>query len=129
VVQLEILLGKMAGHQQVARRFPFMVGRAPNAGLKLEDPGVWDEHFTIHLGPDAQFEMHSRPGASSYVNGNPLQTRMPRNGDLIKIGAVEMRFGLSPTRQRSFVARELFVWVGLTVISLGQVALIYWLLQ
>jgi len=105
------------------------VGRSSNAGLKLEDPGVWDEHFTIHLGPDAQLEMHSGPGATSYLNGTPLETSVLRNGDLIKIGAVEMRFGLSPTRQRSFVARELFVWVGLTVISLGQVALIYWLLQ
>src|SRR4051812_6973684 len=119
----------MAGHQQVARRFPFTVGRAANVGLRLEDPGVWDDHFTINLGPDAQFELHSRPGATSYVNGTPLEASILRNGDLIKMGAVEIRFGLSPTRQRSFVARELFVWIGLAVISLGQVTLIYWLLQ
>jgi len=119
----------MAGREQVARHFPFQVGRASGAGLRLEDSGVWDQHLTIDLGPNTQFELQTQPGAATYLNGVPVEKSPLRNGDVIQIGTVELLFGLSPTRQRSFFARELLVWFGLAAISLGQIALIYWLLQ
>jgi pSer/pThr/pTyr-binding forkhead associated (FHA) protein len=129
VVQLKILSGKMAGREQVARHFPFQVGRASGAGLRLEDSGVWDQHLAIDLGSDAQFELQTQPGAATYLNGIPIEKSALRNGDVIQIGTAELLFGLSPTRQRSFLGRELFVWFGLAAISLGQIALIYWLLR
>jgi hypothetical protein len=62
------------------------------------------------------------------VNGQRLeQPLVLRNGDVIELGAVKLRFGLSPTRQRSLRFREAVTWIALAALCLGQVALIYWL--
>jgi len=129
VVQFKILSGKMAGHERVARHFPFQIGRNAGVDLQLEDAGVWDQHFTVALTNEAEFQFETQSGAQALINGEVLDKGCLRNGDLIQIGAVEIRFGLSATRQKSFFARELLVWMGLAAISFGQVALIYWLLQ
>lgn len=129
MVQLKILSGKMAGHECVARRLPFQVGRGTGAGLRLEDPGVWDQHLIIKLVEGSQLQIETQQGAVASVNGEAFEKRALRNGDLIQVGAVQLRFGFCATRQKSLLGRELLVWAGLAGISLGQVALIYWLLR
>jgi hypothetical protein len=52
-----------------------------------------------------------------------------RNGDLIEIGSVKLQFFLSETRQKGLRFRETLKWAAIAIISLGQIALIYWLLQ
>ena len=119
----------MAGADYIARHFPFHVGRSPSADLRIEDTGVWDEHLTFSLGADRAVELAAQPGALVSVNDENVSTAALRNGDVIEIGAVRIRFSLSPTRQKGLRLRESLVWIGLMLIALIEVGLIYWLLE
>ena len=128
MVQLSILSGKQAGSQWVARRFPVRIGRAANADLRLDEPGVWDQHLQILLKPKEGYFLQAEKDALISVNGQPLQSSLLRNGDSIEFGASRLQFWLSESRQRGLGSREWLTWVGIALISLGQVALVYWLL-
>ncbi len=127
MVQFRIHNGKQAGTVAVARRFPFRVGRAPAADLCLDDPGVWDQHLEIRLLPDRAIQVVVPPPALASINHQPVTEAILHSGDSIELGSVELRFSLAPTRQRSLRPREIFMWLLLALLCLGQVALIYWL--
>jgi pSer/pThr/pTyr-binding forkhead associated (FHA) protein len=129
MVQLEILSGKTAGAKWAARRFPVRIGRSVDSDFRLEEQGVWDEHFQIALNPGAGFVLKVHPDALVVINGQPAQQVVLRNGDRIELGAVKLRFWLSEASQRGVRFRESLVWAIILGVSLAQVALIYWLLQ
>ena len=129
MVQLDILSGKQAGTLWVARRFPFQLGRSPQAALVLEEPGVWDRHAEFTLRPGEGVMVSATTDASIIVNGQPVRQAVLRNGDLLEAGSVKLRFGLAPTRQHGLRLREAMTWLGLAALCLGQVALIYWLAE
>jgi pSer/pThr/pTyr-binding forkhead associated (FHA) protein len=129
VVQFDILSGKKAGTQWVARRFPFHLGRSPQATLVLEEPGVWDRHAEFSMRSGEGIIVSAATDASVIVNGQPVRQTTLRNGDLIEAGSVKLRFGLGPIRQRGLHVRETMIWLGLAALCLGQVALIYWLAE
>jgi pSer/pThr/pTyr-binding forkhead associated (FHA) protein len=129
VIQLTILNGKKAGTEWVTRRFPFRAGRAAGCELCLDDEGVWDRHLEFNLKPAAGIFLAAQPSALTSVNGQPVAETLLRNGDLIEIGSLRLRFWLAPTRQGGLRLRESVTWLALALVSLGQVALIYWLLD
>jgi predicted component of type VI protein secretion system len=129
MIQLQVLSGKQAGLLWEARRFPVRVGRAADNDLRLEDDGVWEEHFQIHSDPHAGFNLAAHPGAIIAVNQTAAPTARLRNGDVITLGAARLSFRLSETRQRSLRLREALLWVLIAGVSLGQVILIGWLLR
>lgn len=127
VVLFQILNGSKAGASEVARRFPFRIGRASGSHLCLEDAGVWDEHLVIQLRPDRGVEMVVKEPALATVNGEPVKSVVLHSGDIIGLGSLQLRFSLSPSRQRSLSAREFLTWLALALLCAGQAALIYWL--
>ena len=127
MIQLKILSGNTAGAELVARRFPVRVGRSPQADLRLEEAGVWDSHLLISMDPADGFVLTVQPGALAFINTQPVERAILRNGDLIEVGAAKMQFGLSPTRPRGLRFRESLTWIALALLCLGQVALLYWL--
>lgn len=127
MVQFNILTGKKAGADWVARRFPFHIGRAVPDGLSLDDDGVWERHLRIELRMGEGVLSESAQDALVSVNGQRIDRTILRNGDIVELGAVKLRFCLSPTRQRSLQFREALTWIALAILCLGQVALIYWL--
>jgi len=129
VVQLSILTGNRAGDHWVARRFPVQIGRAPNSDLRLQEEGVWENHLQIHLRSREGFLLAALAPAFVAVNGQSIKEAILRNGDLIELGAVRIRFSLAPTRQRGLRLRESLVWLTLAALCSGQIALIYWLLD
>lgn len=129
MLQLQILSGKSAGVLWDTRRFPVRIGRAANSDLRLEDDGVWEEHFQLALSPPEGFVLTAQPGALVNVNGVAAQTLRLRNGDLITAGSVKLCFRLSETRQPSLRAREWLVWSLIAMLGLGELALMVWLLQ
>ena len=129
MVQLNILSGKQAGNVSVARRFPVRIGRSAKADLRLEEPGVWDEHLELNFDPAAGIMLRAAPNALVSVNGQTERQAALRSGDAIDFGSVKLRFWLSEAHQSSLRLREWLTWVGLAAITLGQVALIYWLLK
>jgi len=127
MVQFEILAGRQAGTTWVARRFPVRVGRAPANNLRLDDAGVWAEHLELAFDPAAGFALTVRPDALASVNGQPCQSAVLRNGDVVEVGSARLRFWLSPTRQARLGLRETAVWLALVAVAVGQIGLIRWL--
>ena len=129
MVQLKILSGKKAGAVWEARRFPVRIGRAANLDLRLEEDGIWDQHVTLHFEPEDGVTLSTQGHALTRVNGEPVEHAALRNGDLIELGPVKLEFWLSETRQRSLLLREVLTWSGIAAVTLGQVALVFWLLR
>jgi pSer/pThr/pTyr-binding forkhead associated (FHA) protein len=129
VVHLTILNGKKAGTEWIARRFPVRIGRASACDLRVDEDGVWDQHLDLNLHPAEGFVLSAQPEVFATVNSESIQQTLLRNGDVIGIGAVQLRFALSPTRHRGLRLREALTWLALAGLCLGQVALIYWLTQ
>jgi predicted component of type VI protein secretion system len=117
----------MAGRAWAARRFPVRVGRSPTADLRLEEHGVWEEHFQVTMNPAAGFVLETRPNALVTTNGQPAQRKVLRSGDTIEIGSLKMRFWLGEARQHGLRASEWLAWMTIVAVTLGQVALICWL--
>lgn len=125
MVQLQILAGVDAGILWRIERFPCVIGRSCKASVRLEEPGVWDEHVEIGVNAAHGVTLTVLPGALATVNGYPVEQVLLRNGDLIEFGAVRLHFMLAPSRQRSFRARETLTWIGFGLLSAAQIVLVY----
>jgi pSer/pThr/pTyr-binding forkhead associated (FHA) protein len=129
MIQFNILSGKKAGARAAARHFPFCIGRAAANDLQLEDDGVWDRHLTLEFRKSEGFALTVDSNAIATVNGENVQTKILRNGDLIMLGSAKIQFWLAPARQRGLRIREGFVWALIVLVTLGQLGLIYWLIR
>jgi hypothetical protein len=129
MVGFKILSGKQAGNSWAAPRYPAFIGRSPTADLQLEEDGVWDQHLQLDILPAQGFVLNAKPDALATINGQPVHQTVLRNGDIIQIGLVQLQFFLAETRQSGLRIREALTWAGIAIISLGQVAVIYWLLR
>jgi pSer/pThr/pTyr-binding forkhead associated (FHA) protein len=129
MIQLRILSGSRKGTVQHAGTFPFSIGRAAAAQLRLEDPGVWDQHLKLVLNLPAGFQLEVQPGALASVNGQPCQQTPLRNGDVIEIGLVKLQFWLSEVEQPSLATRERLTWALIVVLALLQLTLLAWLVN
>jgi pSer/pThr/pTyr-binding forkhead associated (FHA) protein len=128
MVLLRILSGKMAGTDITARHFPFRIGRSPDAHLRVEEDGVWDQHLELTLDHATGFSVTASPDALATINGQPVRQAVLRNGDTIEIGALKIRFWLGSVRQYGLFIREWLIWIGFVAVAAAQIALIYWLL-
>ena len=130
IIQLKILSGKQAGAVMAARRFPFRIGRAASDDLRIEDNGVWDSHLQIEFKPRTGFFLNAKPEAITSVNGDQIQTSTAlRNGDMIQLGSAAIQFWLGEVRQRGTRFRDSLIWATIAAISIGQIALIYWMMK
>ena len=129
MIQLNILSGKKAGSQTVARHFPFHIGRAAVNELQLEDEGIWEQHLAIDFQAQSGFSVATTSEALVTVGGVPVRNVVLRNGDTITAGSVKIQFWLAAARQGSLRLRENSVWVLLAGVTLGQFALLYWLIR
>lgn len=118
----------MAGDLWVARHLPVRVGRGPGMDLQLTETGVWDEHLQLDLKTPEGFVLTAAPDTSFTIDQKAFQRAVLRNGDQIQVGSVKLQFWLRDTRQRTSAVREWATWIGIALFSLGQVALVYWLL-
>jgi hypothetical protein len=128
LIQLTLLRQGQAGREHTASRFPYRIGRAPDADLRIEGEGVWDLHAALQFQPREGFFLEAGPGALVSVNGRRTDRSRLRNGDVIECGSVQMRFWLAPSRQRSLAPREILTWVGLAALVGLQLGLLYHLL-
>lgn len=127
MVQLDIVSGKMAGTAWLARRFPVRIGRSPEADLRLEDDGVWDQHLELSLDRAEGFVLQVQSPAVAAVNDEPIDRARLRNGDAIALGSARLRFWLRPACQSGLWVREAVVWLLLVGVFAGQLLLLNWL--
>jgi pSer/pThr/pTyr-binding forkhead associated (FHA) protein len=125
MVQFKIVSGKMAGTERVARHFPFRIGRASTADLRLEDDGVWEQHLELRFDAATGFVLSAQPNAIAAINGHVFTEAVLRNGDEIELGALKLRFWLGQTRQNSLRLREWLTWAAFVLILAVQLVLIY----
>ena len=128
VVQLQLLSGNQSGTVFRPTHFPIRAGREPGLELSLDDPGVWQRHFRIDWRPEG-LVLEAEPQALLSVNDSPMPRAILRNGDIITLGAIKIRFSLSAVRQFSLAPREWMTWIALGALCLGQVALVYLLIR
>lgn len=129
MIQLHILSGQQAGGDIVVRRFPFVIGRGVDAGLPMDDPGVWDRHLQIDFERDHGFTFTVQPNALALINGDTAEAGTLRNGDLIELGSARLRFWLARSTHKTLRVREALTWFALFALFAAQIALIYWLLR
>jgi hypothetical protein len=125
MIEIKVLNGKVAGKTVTARRFPFGIGRHKAADLCLEEPGVWNRHLELDLQLTEGITLTVAPEARATVNGQSIQATRLRNGDVIEIGAVRLRFGLAATRQRDLRLREGLTWLALAALCAAQIGLLH----
>lgn len=128
MVQLQLLNGHRGGTIFRSSHFPVRAGRAPESDLLLDEPGVWQRHFLIDWRAEGLI-LEAEPEALLSVNDAPVPRAVLRNGDIITVGALKIRFSLSPVSQSSLALREWLTWVALAALCLGQVALVYALIR
>ena len=117
------------GGEHVVPRLPCVVGRAAPADVRIERPGIWNEHFRIDQDETASFTLAAVPPAALSLNGRSHQTGKLRNGDMIGAGGVEIEFGFTHPQPKNLTLRESLVWLLLIAITLGEMAWLYVLLQ
>ncbi len=127
MIQLKFLTGKKAGQNFEACLFPFRIGREADAALRVEEPGVWENHLTLDHGPANSIVLRFGSGVTGVVNGTTVSSAELKNGDEVDMGSVKLRLFLSPPRQRGLRLREFATWMLIALIGLGEVALVYWL--
>ena len=128
MVRVNILSGQKAGTSWVARRFPVRIGRSPTSDLRLEENGIWEDHLVVNLDKNG-FLLTVQPNALARVNGEPAIETYLRNGDTIDVGGVSLRFWLSAVRQKGLRFREALTWAGIAAVCVGQIVIVYRLLQ
>ena len=129
MIQLQVLSGKQAGANIPVHDFPFTIGRGADANARFSDAGVWDRHCEIRFRPAEAFEFAVQPDAALLVNGERTQGGVLRNGDLLELGSVRLRFWLARSRQKSLRFREGLTWAALIALFVIQAAIVSWLLR
>lgn len=119
----------MAGVVHDVRHFPFHIGRSPANDLRLEEPGVWEQHLELTFDATQGFILTSLANALTTVNGWPIQSALLRNGDTIELGSLKLRFWIGETRQGSLRLKECLVWATVILATALEVGLLCWLLK
>ena len=128
MVQLQLLSGSRSGALYSFSHFPIRAGREAGLDLPLDGPGVWQRHFQIDWRSEG-LVLEAEPNVILSVNDKPVPRAVLRNGDIITLGALKIRFSFSPVRQSSLAPREWLTWIALAALCLGQVALVYGLIR
>jgi len=128
MVDLQILSGSRTGTKFRIDRFPICVGRAEDVDLSVDEPGVWPRHFQIVWQTEALI-LVAEPEALVSVNNAMVREAALRDGDVITLGSLRIRFSFSSVRQSPMAAGEWLTWIGLGALCLVQVALVYLLLR
>src|SRR5262249_22561505 len=90
--QLVVVAGPVKG-----RAFPLpigetiQVGRSQTTSTRLTDPAISRVHCEIEVGADRAV-VHARSGKGTFVTGQQGEQHPLKNGDIIRIGATELRY-------------------------------------
>lgn len=90
---------------------------------------MWETHARLELSSDRNFVVQAVGDATLILNGQAVKSAALRNGDSIALGSLELTCWLSPARHRSLALSESMTWTIILSVLMGQVAMIYWLLN
>ena len=125
--QFEVLSGTTAGGTWLARRFPLNIGRSTTSDIRLEDPGVYEEHATLCLDDQRRLQLAVHEPALAALNGQPTTSAPLRNGDHLTLGSASLRIWLAPVRQAHLRWGEACLWALWIGAAGAQILLMRWL--
>ena len=129
-VRLERLDGDFLGEQVEACNFPFKIGRDRNCHHRIEAKGVWPCHLILEEAGENGIIVKRDSEATLNINSLAASKSVRlQNGDLLQFGSVRLRFWLAPIGQMGQRSTEFIIWLSLSMLILGQVAIIAWLLK
>lgn len=103
---LTVLTGSRSGHMVTMREDRVIIGRAPQAELRLEDDGISRHHADITSATGRAWieDLGSRNG--TFVNGDRISDKVElKDGDKIQVGrGTVLRFGFQDALDESFHA-------------------------
>lgn len=126
-VLLRMLDGEAANREITVRHFPFTVGRAGDADLRLVRAGVWETHFSLLSESGSGIRLVATEGATTRVNGATVSETRLRPGDVIEAGGARLQFWLGAVRQKALRGGEWLVWAGLAVFVIIEIFLLGYL--
>lgn len=106
-------------------RFPFLIGRSPDAGLRLETPGIWDRHLLLELDPREGVVARAQGQAISLVSGQAIEAHRLRQGEELRLGAVSLELMLAAAPRKSLWAPEALVWFLTLAITAAELILLW----
>ena len=124
MLQFHVTDDRGAVTSHIIDRVPFLIGRSPQANLRLIAPGVWDEHASIDLTDTERFMISAVGESLLSVNGEVISSSELRIGDEIHLGAARIVVSLSPAQQKKLSLQELAVWTLLLVVVIVEAAVI-----
>ena len=102
-----VLSGSQAGRMHKIEGREAIIGRAPEAAIRIEDDGVSRQHAQIvHIdGGVAIRDLGSTNG--TYCNGEPISLHHLRDGDKIQIGTTTiLKFSYQDSQEEEFTRRQ-----------------------
>ena len=126
MIELKIVAGPDVGRRFVFKSTPVRVGRSKEMDLVVSGPGVWDHHLDLEATPQGRVGMRSHGGASVLIDGHAVTEALLRNGALLDLAGVRVRFALAPCEQRSLAWRERAFWLAGVALAGVQVGLLIW---
>ena len=126
MIELKIVAGPDAGRRFVSTTLPVRVGRSKEMDLVVTGPGVWDHHFDLEVTQQGRVGIRTFGGASVLVDGQAGTEAPLRNGTLLDLAGVKVRFALAPGEQRSLAWRERVFWLAAVALVGVQVGLVIW---
>ncbi len=103
-----VLTGSQAGKMYKLEHDELLVGRAPEAAIRIEDDGVSRRHATITTQTDGAVvivDLNSTNG--TFCNGETIETRTLQDGDKIQIGTTTiLKFSFQDSVEEDFQRRQ-----------------------
>jgi hypothetical protein len=103
---------------------PYVIGRAAEANLRVEAPGVWDRHLVLELDATEGLVAIPSPEALTTFEGQTIQRHRVRMGDVLGLGSVTIQFLLTPVVRRRTGLWEVAVWLLFAAVIGYQVFLV-----
>lgn len=108
--------------------FPFTLGRAASASLRLDVPGIWDRHLELVMDRESGLMAVPAPNALVRHGGELIARHRVRMGDEFELGPVVIRVALTPPRRRSLTAWEWFLGLVFLLVLAAQAWAAIWLI-
>jgi len=126
MVELMVLTGPQTGVRLVVPSLPASVGRGREMGVQLTGSGVWDRHFDLLATPDGRVGVRVIGDARVVIDSVSVTERSLRNGEVLEVGGIQVRFLIDEVPQRSLAVREASVWLLALLILVLQIYLAWW---
>lgn len=113
-----------------ADEFPLVIGRSPQAQLRISSAGVFEEHARIDLvrpesGTGERFVIQALGHSLVSVNGAVAASKQLAIGDEVSLGAARLVVSLAPARQGKLGLHESLVWGILLVVVFVEALVIH----